>query len=105
MVTAGKHHNSALCHIAPALLTRIVACWRRGEPYIIRDLEGRPISAAEGRRIVSQHYLISSQLREDRRSISQSRSTPERTSRRSKESQSAPSTGPSLVEATAVAMT
>jgi transposase len=104
IVTAGKHHNSALCHIAPALLTRIVACWRRGEPYIIRDLEGRPITAAEGRRIVSQHYLISSQLREDRRSISTCYSTPERTSRRSKESQSAPSTGPSLVEVTAVAM-
>jgi len=105
MVTAGKHHNSALCHIAPALLTRIVACWRRGEPYIIRDLEGRPISAAEGRRIVSQHYPISPQLREGRRSIAQSRSTPGRTSRRSKESQSAPSTGPSIAEATPAAMT
>jgi hypothetical protein len=34
MVQAGKHHNSALCHIATVLLTRIVACWRRGEPYV-----------------------------------------------------------------------
>ncbi len=29
---AGKHHNSALCHIATTLLTRIVACWRTGRP-------------------------------------------------------------------------
>jgi hypothetical protein len=28
MIDQGKHHNSALCHIATALLTRVVACWR-----------------------------------------------------------------------------
>jgi hypothetical protein len=33
MVIAGKHHNSAICHIAKTLLTRVVACWRRGETY------------------------------------------------------------------------
>jgi hypothetical protein len=27
MTEAGKHHNSALCHIATTLLTRIIACW------------------------------------------------------------------------------
>jgi hypothetical protein len=26
MIDAGKHHNSALCHIATTLLTRIIAC-------------------------------------------------------------------------------
>jgi hypothetical protein len=26
MVTAGKHHNSALCHIATTLLNRSIAC-------------------------------------------------------------------------------
>ena len=48
MVSAGKHHNSALCHIATTLLTRIVACWRRGERYVIRDCDGRPVSARRG---------------------------------------------------------
>ena len=28
MTKTGKHHNSALCHIATTLLTRVVACWR-----------------------------------------------------------------------------
>ena len=28
MTATGKHHNSALCHIATTLLTRIIACWR-----------------------------------------------------------------------------
>src|SRR6266542_3678871 len=30
MVSAGKHHTSALCHVAATLLTRVVTCWRRG---------------------------------------------------------------------------
>jgi transposase len=33
MVTCGKHHNSALCHISTVLLTRIIACWRAGTLY------------------------------------------------------------------------
>ena len=32
MIDAGKHHNSALCHIATTLLTRIIACWRPDSP-------------------------------------------------------------------------
>ena len=42
MVEAGKHHNSALCHIATTLLTRIIACWRSGQPYQLRDVDGTP---------------------------------------------------------------
>jgi hypothetical protein len=66
MVQAGKHHNSALCHIATALLTRIVACWRRGEPYTIRDTDGRPITHAEGRRIIAERYQVPNDLRDKR---------------------------------------
>ncbi len=68
MVIAGKHHNSAICHIATALLTRVVACWRRGERYVIRDLDGRLITAAEGREIVAERYPIPGELRQGRRS-------------------------------------
>jgi transposase len=105
MVSAGKHHNSAICHLASTLLTRIVACWRRGERYVIRDLDGRPISAAEGRRIVAERYPIPEQLRQGRRSVSTGRPRRQRTSRRSKESQSAPSTGPSTTEVMPLART
>jgi hypothetical protein len=89
MSQTGKHHNSALCHIAATLLTRIVACWRSNTPYIIRDLDGTPLTTIQGRQIVTQRYTISTQLRHQRRT------THTRTSRRNKESPSAPSTGPS----------
>lgn len=50
---AGKHHNSALCTLAAVLVTRIAACWRRGEHYVLRDLDGREITTAEGRELCS----------------------------------------------------
>ena len=91
MTVVGKHHNSALCHISTALLTRIISCWRTQAPYVIRDTEGRPITPEEGRRIVHAHFHVSAQVRELRRTTRKRAGT----GRRSKESQSAPSTGPS----------
>lgn len=78
MVEAGKHHNSALCHIATTLLTRVVACWRSQTPYQLRDLDGRPTDPAEARAIIAQRYQIPDQIRRAR--------TTTGTSRRSKES-------------------
>jgi transposase IS116/IS110/IS902 family protein len=95
MVSSGKHHTSALCHIATSLLTRIAACWRRGEHYIIRDTDGRPVTTAEARAIIADRYTVSAELRAARRAL-HTRGT----DRRSKESPRAPSTGPSTRKAT-----
>ena len=88
MVSAGKHHNSAVCHIAATLLTRIVACWRRGERYVIRDCDGRPVSVAEGRSIVAERYSVPAEVRRQR--LGSRSGTRKRTGRRGQESQSAP---------------
>jgi transposase len=85
MVAQGKHHNSALCHISTALLTRVIACWRAGTPYQIRDTDGTPLTAAQGRAIIAQRYRVSEDLRAQRRT-----SHAQRTSRRHQESPSAP---------------
>jgi hypothetical protein len=63
MTVSSKHHNSALCHIATALLTRIAACYRRGKPYQLTDTEGRPITASEARRHIVGLYRIPTELR------------------------------------------
>ena len=78
---AGKHHNSALCTLAAVLVTRIAACWRADQPYQLRDLQGQPISEVQGRA-----FCLT--LKPDTG-----------TGRRSKESHSAPSTGPSTTKA------
>jgi hypothetical protein len=95
MVKEGKHHNSALCHLSTVLLTRMIACWRSGTPYVIRDVDGTPITAAEGRAIVSERYRVSEDIRALRRTTHKQRGT----GRRSKESPGAPSTSPSRDQA------
>lgn len=88
MVTAGKHHTSATCTIAATLLTRAVACWKAGTPYVIRDTDGAALNTAEGRAVVTEHYTVSADIRSTRSRLTG-------TGRRSKESPSAPTTGPS----------
>ena len=92
MVSAGKHHTSATCTIAATLLTRAVACWRAGTPYDVRDVDGTTVSTAQGRTIVTERYAIPPDVRSARSRLA-------RTGRRSKESPSAPSTGPSAHKA------
>jgi transposase len=89
MIDKGKHHTSALCHIATTLLTRIVACWRAQQPYQLRTLDGQPVDKAQARQIISERYSIPADLRQARTTITT------RTGRRTKESPGAPSTGPS----------
>ncbi len=48
MCDTGRHHTAATCTIDAVLLTRIVACLRKGTTYQLRDVDGTPITAAEG---------------------------------------------------------
>jgi transposase len=67
IVHAGKHHTSALCHIAATLITRTVACWRAGQPYELRDTDGSPITREQARAIIAEHYTIPTEIRAARR--------------------------------------
>ena len=105
LMDSGRHHDSALCHIATQLLTRIIACWREGEHYVLRDTDGRVITAAEGRQIVREHHRVDKQTRLKAADIRRSQRYKNRTGRAQKESQSAPATRPAntSIEATQVA--
>jgi len=86
MVTSGKHHNSALCHISTTLLTRIIACWRAGSPYQIRDTDGTPLTTAQGRAITAARYRVRDDIRAQRRTSHQAA----KAGRRHQESPGAP---------------
>ncbi len=62
--------------------------------YVIRDTDGTVITPEQGRRIIHANYQVSAGVRELRRTTKRNAGT----GRRSKESQSAPSTGPSRSE-------
>ena len=73
MTEAGKHHNSALCHIATTLLTRLIACWRAGQPYVLRDVDGTAVTIEHARAIIAERYAIPKDLRARRRTTTQER--------------------------------
>jgi transposase len=101
MTAEGKHHTSALCHVAAVLLTRIVACWRHGEHYVIRDLDGRPVTRDQAKAIITARYTVPDTIRQARRTTHPEPADPtQRTSRCSQESQRAPAPGPSTNHAT-----
>lgn len=105
LMDTDRHHDSALCHIATTLLTRIVAAWRTGEHYVIRDTDGSIITAEEGRRIVRDHHQVDRKRRQHAADTRRSKRLKNRTGREPQESQSAPASRPvpTSIEVTQVA--
>jgi transposase len=67
MVERGAHHNKALCVVAAHLADRAWVTLSRQEPYVLRDLDGTPITVAEGKEIVSTKFKVSEDVRRRRR--------------------------------------
>ncbi len=84
MCQTHRHHASATCTIATVLLTRMVACLRNGTPYQIRDLDGRVITAEEGREIVDERFQIPPDVRAARRTINNNTRNAKRRDERTK---------------------
>ena len=105
LMASDRHHDSATCHIATILLTRLAACWRAGQPYTIRDTDGRVITAEEGRQIVRDRYKVDPKRRQQAADTRRAQRLKGRTGREQKESQSAPASRPAnqSIEAAAVA--
>jgi hypothetical protein len=97
VVDCGKHHNSAICSIAPVLITRIAACWRNGERYILRDTDGNEITEEQGRAICAEQFKVTTEERARRRTQRAAKNLKNGTSRGRKESttKAAPAPGPS----------
>jgi len=57
------HHYAAVCHVATTLVTRISACLRSGEHYVVRDVDGAPVTPAEARAIIAERYVIPPEAR------------------------------------------
>jgi transposase len=84
MTVEGKHHNSALCHIATVLLTRIAACLRADQPYQLVDTDGTPITETQGRAIVAKRFTVPKTTRAARRAATTTSRQPRRNERANK---------------------
>ena len=100
VVHEGRHHTSAVCTLAAVVATRIAACWRRGETYVLRDVDGREITEAEGRAICAERYRVTADQRAARRHMGKARQLKQRAGRGSKEStKAAPASDPPAADA------
>lgn len=94
LMTSDRHHDSALCHVASILLTRIATCWRNSEHYVLRDVDGRQISDGEGRQIVRDRYQLDTKARDNAANRRMSQRQKGRTGREPQKSRSAPTSRP-----------
>ena len=84
------------------LATRIAACWRRRERYVLRDTDGNEITVEQGRAICAEQHKIATKVRQGRRRLNTAKNLKKGTSRRSEEStKAAPASGSSTKDATA----
>jgi transposase len=94
LMSGDRHRDSAICHLATDLLTRIAACMRTGQPYVIRDVDGREITEAEGKAIVKTKYKLDKKQRVAAAGRRMKQRRKQATGRESQKSQSAPTSRP-----------
>jgi hypothetical protein len=89
-VSGDRHRDSAICHLATDLLTRIAACMRTGQPYVIRDIDSSVLTPAEGKAIVKTRYKVDPKRRDNAAHRRLRERRKQATDRESQKSQSAP---------------
>lgn len=103
LMSGDRHRNSAMCHLAAALLTRIATCMRTGQPYVLRDTDGREITVPEGRGIVSREHKVDPMRRNASAHKRMERRRKVGAGQVSQESPSAPTSRPALTSIRTVA--
>jgi transposase len=94
LMAGDRHHDSAICHLATLLVTRIATCMRNGQPYTLRDVDGTPITEAQGRIIVKARYQIEPRRRDNIRHQRMRDRRKQAADQESQESPSAPTSQP-----------
>jgi transposase len=68
MVERGKDHLGALCVVASNLAERAWVVMARGTPYVVCDIDGRPVDRAEAKEIIAERFSVPAEVRARRRS-------------------------------------
>ena len=68
MVERGKNHLGALCIVASHLAERAWRVMHRQTPYVICDIDGRPVTADEAAAIIEERWTVPAEVRARRRS-------------------------------------
>jgi transposase len=68
MVQRGKDHLGALCVVAAHLGERAWTVMDRGTPYVVCDTDGVPVTPAQAKAIIADHWTVPEEIRRQRRS-------------------------------------
>ena len=64
MVIYGNHYTKAVCRVVRAMIPRILRSMKEDRDYVIRDLDGNPISKEEGRKIIKEQFFVPEEVRQ-----------------------------------------
>jgi hypothetical protein len=67
MVQRGKDHLGAVCVVAAHLAERAWTVMDRGTPYVVCDTDGTPVTPAQAKAIIAEHWTVPEQVRRRRR--------------------------------------
>ena len=67
MVQRGKDHLGAVCVVAAHLAERAWTVMDRGTPYVICDTDNTPVTPAQAKAIIAQHWTVPEEVRRRRR--------------------------------------
>jgi Transposase IS116/IS110/IS902 family len=84
MTERGAPHLKALCVVAAHLAERAWLTLSRAKPYVIRDLQDRPISPQQARELIAAQFTVPANVRRRRRSTKLAGRAPQQCSRHAK---------------------
>ena len=67
MVHNGKNHMQAMGAVMSHMSVRVLAVLREDKPYELRDIDGRPVSREEAKKIILSKYQVPEEIRRERR--------------------------------------
>jgi transposase len=63
IVRKGKHHLQAICACATHLLDRVLVVLREDRPYVLRDVDGTPVTPQQALQIIRERYQVPADAR------------------------------------------
>jgi len=67
MMVKGHHHKQALCAVANRLANRIYSVLKHGRPYVIRDIDGSPVTVTQAKTLILERSRVPESIRASRR--------------------------------------
>ncbi len=76
MTQRGATHRKALCVVAARLAERAWLTLARGEPYVVCDLAGRPVTPEQAKQLIAEQFTVTPEVRRRRRSTKKTGKAP-----------------------------